>query len=155
MNRISLHMKFAMEVRTVPLSDTWVCICITFRWSLRSLWWSETRVCIWLIWHSSQKFHSQRTDICVLQVEHITVQKLGYARYGVDITLHEPYITLFNSGLGVGEQQSSLPPQYPHLLFYKCIFQVSPFTSVGETQQPPKPGVPLFTGILTGHLQPK
>lgn len=57
-----------------------------------------------------------------------------------------------NSGRGDAELQSSLSPEYSIFsLFYKCIFQVSPFTSVSETLQPPKLGVPLFMG---GHLRP-
>lgn len=154
---IGLHIMFAVEMQIVSLSYTQFFVCTTVRWPLRFSWWSVTRVCIWIIWPSSQKFHSWRTDICVMQVEHITAQKLGNARYGLDITLYKRYIALNKLRARCCWTAVFPVPRISPIffLFYKCIFQVFPCTSVSETLQPPKLGGHLYTGISSGCLQPK
>lgn len=89
-------------------------------------------------------------------MEHITAQEAGNARYGLDMTLHKGHVSLNKPWARCCRTAAFLVPRLSPIfsLFYKCIFQVFPFTSVSETSFS-NPGVHLFMGIPSDHLQPK
>lgn len=69
-------------------------VYLYYNWPLSFLQSFVIRVCICVLWPSHGKFPSQVTGICGMQVEHVTAQELGNARYGLDMTWQKGHMSL-------------------------------------------------------------